>query len=548
MDNYFKLDNLLKNEIDEDVAKRVELIYSLLTPMRAIDKKYEPEILEIHNKFNEQLINKLKEVKDWPSYSDFLEEQMIVEERMSLSIMRIMHPTQRKSRGLSAYSEDQIGNLSNMWGTALEYLLKSEYSFIKLKMQDRENFLSMSVGDSANLQGLNNFTNNFYAGCQWAISDNDKVADNIKTSIEVEQEYSFDKFVDDTGFDFVRYPLVHDNNKAYFLSYLNHCSDIMSAEYGISKKRLGFGQNGLELCTTNSPAYYMPSTKAISLRLDMINAFYHEHFHALDHQVLLGIDTKQVDSMFGSKRGGMEYSLASEIKIVAPEKISESASKNILLSFNKSSQNIVAALDEENKVIAFTPEEQEERKAKVVSMTKRFLEEIYGKLQLEAAPFTPVIESIMKDFVGIAKTTEFEESMDKKLSTLVNDKFLEKHKNYYVMMTQRIHLMYSKMSNNHKTLYYNFSLVSDGGKENYFATKPELLARAAESYFFEKYPKTNVTPPESWENNSYIFYPQGEEKELINRNFEQIVSCIKNNSAAFEENLGKQNIKKIYRL
>lgn len=545
MDNYFNLENLKNEDIPEDLAKRVVLIYNLLNPMRALDVKYEKEILPIHNEFTASLVNQLKEVKTWQDYSDFMDEQMVSEERSRLKICAIMHPSKRKEKGLPAYNEAQIENVSNMWGTALRYLLQSEYSFIKLKMQDLENFTKLSVGDSANLVGLNSFTENFYAGCDWAIADNEKVAKNIESTMDIKTDYSFQQFVDECGFDFIRYPIIHDNTKSIFLSYLDICSDIMTKEYGISKTKLGFNQNGLELCTTNSPAYYMPSTKAISLRLDMINAFYHEHFHALDHQVLLGIDTKQIDSMFGV-RGSMEYSLASEIKIIDPSKITDSASKNILLDFNKSSQSFVAALDENNKEVVFSEQEQQERKEKIVSMTKRFLEEIYQKLELDSTPFTPVIEDIMKDFVEIKSSSDFEDTMDKKLSTLVGEKFEEKHKNHYVLMTQRIHNLYNKINN--KTLYYNFSLINDGGKEKYFATKPEMLARSAESFFFQKYPKTNITPPEWWENNSYLFYPQGEEKDLIYKNFTNVINSIKANSAAFEDSLGKKNIKKTYRL
>lgn len=541
MDNYFNLDTLQKT-MEEPLAKRVLLIYNLLNPIQAIDNKYEPEILQLHQEYTSSFIEKLKQVNSWDTYIQFINNEMIQEEQTRLKICKIMHPSSRKAKGLTPYLDAQIENISNLWGTALSYLFQSEYTLVQIKdkmISDED----LTIGEQSNLSQLNNFTEQFYLGCEWAIADNIKVADSISNSIP-NSSVSFESFIHDNGFDFIRYPLVHQDKKDVFLSYLNYCSNILSEEYNISKNKLGFNQNGLELCTTNSPAYYMPTTKCISLRLDMINAFFHEHFHALDHQILLGIDLKQVEAMFN--RGSIDYSLASEINIFNPASITDSAAKNILLEFNSVSKNLISQRNEKNEITNYTTEEQDQRKKKILTMTQRFLEEIYSKLELDPTPFTPVIQDIIKDFSSISKTIEFEYAMDEKLSTLVNEKFQNKHKNYYVEMTQRIHKLYNNM--NEKTLFYNFSLISDNGKPSYFATIPEMLARTAESYFFTKYPNTNITPPEWWENNSYLFYPQDEEKKMIYDQFQNIVKSIKENSTAFEANLGKKNVKKSYQL
>lgn len=545
MDNYFTTKSLIDASIEEALAKRITLTYDLMTPMRAIAKKYEPEILELHNSYNAQFVEGLKKIKNWYDYEQFLSNQLIEEEKARLKVCAIMHPHKRKQAGKEAYHIAQIENLSNIWGGSLNHLLQSEVHYSKLMVKQLDTVEELSVGDLSNLKGLDGFLEKFYAGCEWAVTDNEKIAGILEEKFPAKKKETFESFIDDNGFDFVRFPYKHENKKEAFLSYLDVCCENMTNEYGISRKRLGFGQNGLELCTTSDPAFYMPSTKAINLRLDMINAFYHEHFHALDHQILLGIDLQKVGEMYGS-RGALEFNLASDIKLLEPEKIEDNASKEVLLGFNAASQEMVASLDDKKKEVVLTEEEQAARKEKIFTMTKRFLQEIYKKLELKAEHFDPTIDEIMQDFKVTEKTPVFEKLVEKKLLALVKDDFKESHANYYSMMTSRIHFLYNHMNN--KTLYYNFSLINDGGKEGYFASKPEMLARSAESYFFNKFPETNITPPEWWENNSYLFYPQDEEKEKIINIFSETVGAIKKNISAFEENLGKLNIKKAYKL
>lgn len=544
MDAYFNLENLQTTVPDEQLAKRLKLAYDLMAPMRAIASKYDPEVLALHNRYNEQFVGGLKSIKDWYDYDNFLQDQLVEEEKSRLAICALMHPTERKKQNLPAYAKAQIDNVSNIWGDALAHLLQSEIHYASLRVKHIDDYSNFSVGDEANLKGLEGFLEKFSAGCDWAVEDNVKVAKAIAQKFEV-RESSFEDFVEHNGFDFVRYPYRHDSEKNEFLSYLDVCCTNMAAEYGISRTKLGFGQNGLELSTTNQPAFYMPSTKCISLRLDMINAFYHEHFHALDHQILLGIDLEKIKKMYGG-RGSLQFNLASDIKLLEPEEIEDGAAKNILLEFNRLNQNIVAQKDEEGKEVVLTEQEQDVRKAHIVVMTERFLQEIYQKLELEPEKFNPTIKEIMVSFSELKKTPEFEKVVEEKLKGLIDEKFKESHVNYYAMMTSRIHHLYNHINN--KTLYYNFSLISDNGRENYFATKPEMLARSAESYFFDKFPETNITPPEWWENNSYLFYPQNEEKEAIVKSFKEAVGVISANSAAFEENLGKKNVKKAYKL
>jgi len=246
-------------------------------------------------------------------------------------------------------------------------------------------------------------------------------------------------------------------------------------------------------------------------------------------------------------RGEAAYSLASEIKLLKPEEIEENASKQILLGFNTASQDMIVKKDESDKEVPFSEEEQNARKEKIFSMTKRFLQEIYKKLNLDAKDFEPTIEEIMQEFKNTPKTIEFEKIVETKINSLTNEQFTTAHANYYSMMTSRIHYLYNHI-NNH-TLYYNFSLINDNNKKGgYFASKPEMLARSAECYFFDKYPETNITPPEWWENNSYLFYPQDEEKQMIIDIFSKTVASISQNSLAFEANLGRKNVKKQYRL
>ncbi len=546
MDNYFTTKSLVASSIEEALAKRISLTYDLMTPMRAIAKKYEPEILELHNNYNEQFIQGLKGIKNWHDYEIFLSNQLIEEEKARLRVCAIMHPTKRKQAGKEAYNVSQIENLSNIWGATLTHLLQSEVRYSQLKVKQLDTVEDLSVGDESNIQGLNGFLEKFYAGCEWAVDDNNKIASILEKKFPPKKKETFENFIEDNGFDFVRFPYKHEEQKEAFLSYLDVCCENMTNEYGISRTRLGFGQNGLELCTTSDPAFYMPSTKAINLRLDMINAFYHEHFHALDHQILLGIDLQKVSEMYGS-RGALEFNLASDIKLLAPEKIEDNASKEVLLEFNAASQNMVASLDAAQKEIVLSDEEQQARREKIFTMTKRFLQEIYKKLELKAEDFDPTIDEIMESFKTTEKTPAFEKIVEAKLLALVKDDFKASHANYYSMMTSRIHFLYNHMNN--KTLYYNFSFINDGNKQGgYFASKPEMLARSAESYFFNKFPETNITPPEWWENNSYLFYPQDEEKQRIIEIFSDTVGAIKKNISAFEENLGKLNVKKAYKL
>lgn len=547
MDKYFDIENLNKICTDESLAKRLYLAYNLLSPVRATSDDYPKDVVNIHENYTSQFIESLKQVTNWQEYDNFLNSQRILEEQTRLKICAILHPQERRKQAKEIISSERIYNVSDLWGSPLQHFLSSDFKFTNLKMKMQNDPSAFSMGDEQNLKALNDFVESFVAGINWAKDDNNKVASEIskQTNFSVTPQ-TYEGFIASCGFDYIRYPIVHEDQKDSFISYLQECAELISKEYSIEKSKIGFVHNGLELHTTQDPAFYVPSTKAISLRLDMINAFYHEHFHALDHQVMLGIDLDKIKKMYGI-RGSVNTSLASDIKLLEPEEIEDSANKSILLGFNSASDKMITASLPEDKESAEYKDLQEKRKQLIPEMCERFLREIYQKLELDPAPFEPVIQEIMKSFTSIEKSPEFEKVVAQQLKTLTDEKFKESHANYYTIMSSRIHFLYNHLDD--KTLFYNFSLINDNyNKKGYFSSKPEMLARAAETYFFQKYPHTQMTPPEWWDSNSYLFYPQKEEKELIAGVFKDTIEHIKNNAQAFVSSIAKKNIKKSFRL
>lgn len=520
---------------NESLAKRIELIYRLMSPMIALNEdKYGKEIMDIHNKYNEQFLEELMNIKSYDDYDNFLYNQENNEEQCSLAIKKIMNPMERRKKGLNEFLPEQISNISDIWGTALTHFFTEELKFFKVKSKSVDDFSSLTMNELNLLKSSEEFVDTFSKGVIWAVKDNEKVAKEIeKTNINI-RDIKPEDFIKDTGFDYLRFPNVHKKDQHIFLSYLDHCCDIASAEYGISKNKLGFNQNGIQLCTTNNPAYYVPSTKEISLRLDMINAFFHEHFHALDHQVLLSLKKDDVENVFNAEY--IEYNLASDLEINLNQ-IKDGSAKNMLTQFAKSIKKIKLNVDEEGKEKDYSEEEQEIRKKHLKGMLERLIREIPEKLKIPSEPFEPAIKNILESFDKETNPSVFGEHVDDELNKLVNPKnFKQTHKNGYVLYATNIHRLKTNMNN--YTLFFNLSFIYDNNKVSYFATLPEMLARSAESFFFDKYPVTNITPPEWWENNTMLVYPQNEEKNIIINAFEDVVKSIKENINSFESNMG----------
>lgn len=559
--NNFTDEKLKKLKCSDDIKKRIQLNFWLMSPMQAVSDKYPKEVLELHNKFNEQFIKSLLKVRSVLDYKLFIEEQKLRAEQSENKIAAVLHPQKRREQGLEPLEEADIYNVCNILGEPLKDLFKMDLIWANISLKTENDLFNVSVGDQSNFKAASEYFDKFYKGCKWAIEDNNKVANNLS---KYNTNKNFDDFIKDNGFTYIRYPNIHLEQKQGFLGYLYKCSEIIAKTYGLSQNMVGFKQDGLELFTTkSSEAYYVPSLKNINLRLDMINAFFHEHFHSLDHQIMININLDEIKNMYG-RRGELKFSLASELKLVEPEKITDSPSKEILMNFNSITDKLISEKE-------YSQEEQEQRKDNILKAVQRFLEEIPQKLNMDKSIFEPTINDILIDFTNIDINNKFELEMENKLLKLTQEYLLEQHENYlidnpdmthidppstpfkasyanyYVSMVKKIHALYNNMNNN--TLFYNYSFINDNNRKGgYFASKPEMLARTAESYFFNKYPELNITPPEWWENNSYLFYPQNEELKMVADIFEKTADAIKVNSNAFEKNIGKENKKKIYML
>lgn len=565
--DFYTGDKIKKLKCDSEIKKRMELIYWLTCPIVSVCEDIGQDVLDIHNKFNEQMLKSLSKVRNWIDYEVFLKEQNIRAEQSAIKVAEILHPQKRREQGKETVNELSLMNYCNLLGEPLIDLFRMESIFVNLHNKNLTDPYDMSVGDHSNYKQSKDYFESFYKGCQWAIEDNNKVAD----SLNYEKQQDFKDFINENGFTYLRYPNIHLKQKDKFLSYLQECSQIISNTYGISQDNVGFKQNGLELFTTkSSEAYYVPSLNTINLRMDMINAYFHEHFHSLDHQIFHNIDLEEVKNMFG-RRGQLKFSLASEVNMIDPEKITDGPSKEIMIEFNKITEKLIHNLDSNNEEIPYLPENQEIRKAHILEDVEKFLNEIHSKLKISAEPFKPIIKDIMIAFKELEKpndlmklmeeklfpltienlTEEYEEKLKEDINMLGQEKpdtpFKQAHANYYISMCGKIKTLYNKM--NDKTLFFNYSFINDNSKKGgYFASKPEMLARTAETYFFNKFPHLNITPPEWWEANSYLFYPQNEEVNLVCKVFEETANVVKQNSSAFEKELGKHNKVKIYKL
>lgn len=515
MDMYFNLEEMKKKGMNEEVAKSVILLYSFYSPIQALNKKFDPAIKQAHENFNNWFVDSLKKIENRKQLRLFVRETLPLKaEETSIEVAKYTTTKYIRDNKLSNLSAEEVHCIREILGRPLEHLLK--YLAQNENYLEKKEQANVMMGDDENIEKLNKLMKDFWNGCEWAKDDNNKIATQIREVLRKDKfdDISYQDFVDNNAFNYVRFPLFYENYKNEFLSYINRGCDILSKEYGVDRNNIGMNTIALELFTTYDTAMFIPYYKNIYLRLDYITAFLHEYTHALDH--VAAIATLKPENAW----------MVTEWRPIKEDYDNSHALTKKILDFVRDIKTVNAYSEEKNI---------EEFREKLASITARFLLDIPKQLEEDPEKFKDSFEKIMDKFKTSESKKEFEKFMTDELKNHLAEHFKVSNINFYVEITKQMQGLYQKPNN--FSLYYNLSQYNDFFQK-YFSSNVEMFARIMENHFFRKYDDALI--PSERDVQSHIFYPQPEEYDLLKPQIESLLSVFRENSALVQN---KENLK-----
>lgn len=506
---YFNLEELKNKGMDEQVAKEIILLYSFYSPIKALNKKFTPEIQKTHEEFSNWFVDSLKHIEDRKQLRLFVRETLPLKaEETSINVAKYTTTKYIRDNKLASLSEQEVDCIREVLGKPLEHLLK--YLIQNEMYLEKKEQANLMLGDDENVEKLEGLMRDFWNGCEWAKDDNNKVAKQIHEVLRKDKfdDIDYQDFVNNNALNYIRFPLYYENYKNEFLSYINRGCDILSQEYGIERDNIGMNTIGLELFTTYDTAMFVPYFKNIYLRLDFITAFLHEYTHALDHVSALATFKNE------------EHYMVTEWRPVKEDYENSHPLTKKILDFVRDIKTVNAYSDEKS---------MEEFKEKLANITARFLLDIPKQLEESPEKFKETFEKIMDKFKTCESKLEFEKFMGEELKSHLGEHFKVSNINFYVEITKQMQGLYQKPNN--LSLYYNLSKFNDIFQK-YFSSSVEMFARIMENHFFRKYDDALI--PSERDVQSHIFYPQPEEYDLLKPQIESLLSVFRENSALIQ--------------